>query len=66
MLSFRLLLALRAWPLLITLFAASVSADAVDDLAAKSLANVGKILAGSLSDGATTHCTKDKLIVRRE
>jgi hypothetical protein len=51
---------------LLAVFTTTVTADAVDDLAAKSLANVGKILAGSLSDGVSSHCTKDKLIVRRE
>jgi hypothetical protein len=62
-----LLFALRAWALLLPLLAAMVSADAIDDLAAKALDNVGKILTGTVYDGTTRNgCTKDKLIVRKE
>ena len=38
-----------------------------DDLAATALANVYKILDGTLSDGSSHGaCTKDKLVVRKE
>jgi len=38
-----------------------------DDLAATALANVYKLLDGTLSDGSShTACTRDNLIVRKE